>query len=122
MREFHDRRLWRRVFFSSASVLTLAVLLFFAVRGLIPIYERYTQAKALRYAAEARSADLEERKSELETAVEELGSPRGFEAEVRKRYGVVLPGEGVIQIVDTPVPEAAPLEKQSFLERILNLF
>lgn len=108
--------------FSSVSVIALATALFFSIRGLIPIYERYSQARTLRQAAEERLASLEKRRQELGTALERLTSARGFEEEVRKRFGVVRPGEGVIEIVDTPVSASGTVERRSFLERILDLF
>jgi cell division protein FtsB len=86
------------------------------------VYERYSQARILRKAAEERLALLEERRGELETALENLGSERGFEEEVRKRFGVVLPGEKVIEIVDVPPPAEPALERRNLLERILDLF
>jgi cell division protein FtsB len=122
MREFNDRRLLRNVFFSWGTVIVLAVLLFFSARGLLSVYERYGEAKKLRYAAEERLSGLEERRNELQAAVGHLESERGFEKEVRKRYGVVRPGEGVIQIVDTPASTSETVEKRSFLERLLDLF
>ena|SRR3989338_4823803 len=122
MREFHDRRLLRKALFSSVSVIILALLLFFSIRGLLPIYERYSQARSLRQAAEGRLKGLEERKSELADALVRMTSERGFEEEVRKRFGVVRPGEGVVEIVDTPVSPDGMLEKRNFLERLLDLF
>lgn len=122
MRELRDRRGLRKTLFSSVLILLLAGLLFLSARGLLSVYERYSQARLLRNAAEQRLSSLEERKLELEEALANLESERGFEEEVRKRFGVVLPGEKVIEIIDAPQAEEPSGERRGILERIFDLF
>ncbi len=123
MREFRDRRGVKKILFSVFSALILGGLLFFSLKGLASVYDRYLQARTLRKASEERLTSLEKREVELQGALESLGSPRGFEEEVRKRFGVVLPGERVIEIVDAPLPPSETEgESRTILERILDLF
>ena len=74
------------------------------------MYARYSEASAGRAGAEAALAELIKKEATLVAKTERLSSGRGMEEELRRRYGVALPGEGVIEIVsatNTP-PEALP--------------
>ncbi|HEY4510942.1 MAG TPA: hypothetical protein VJG29_01050 [Candidatus Paceibacterota bacterium] len=122
MREFNEKRLLRRVLFSWGSVLIVGTLLFFSVRGLVSVYERYAEARKLREAAEGRLGGLTERKDTLQAAITSLETGRGFEEEVRERFGVVRPGEGVIDIVEEKKEEGATGTQPSVLEWFLKLF
>ena len=98
----------------------LALITFYFARGAVRMYGRYNEATTESKAAQGELMDLESRKTALEKDTIRLSSQRGLEEELRKRYGVALPGEGVIEIAE---PEAtASAEKPSLVRRWLNWF
>lgn len=70
-----------------------------AVRAAWGMYGKFTEASAANSVAKQELAALQNRKSVVRAALLSLSSERGMEAQVRARFGVALPGEGVIHIV-----------------------
>ena len=83
------------------------------------MYARYAEASAGNKAAEAQLQELEQRKASLKSDSDRLSSSRGLEEELRKRYGVALPGEGVIELT-AAVGASASKEKPTMVGRFLN--
>jgi cell division protein FtsB len=103
MSEFKKRRSRRaeilRVGLGFLGLLALAGIAFGATRAAWGMYGKFAEAAAARAGAEAQLEELQARHANIEAEVDALSSPRGLEAEVRERYGVVKPGEGEIAIV-----------------------
>jgi len=72
------------------------------------MYSRFSEASVGRAAAEANLASLTSREKDLEYQTSRLSSERGMEEELRRRYGVVREGEGVIEIIE---PTSSPQKK-----------
>lgn len=103
MREFKKHRSSRAELLNFCLRLGGALLLllftFGMVRAAWDMYGRLNTATAGQQDAEARLTSLEAQKKTISASVGQLSSPRGQEALLREHYGVVKPGEGVIQIV-----------------------
>lgn len=103
MREFKKHRSGRAELLNFGlrlvGALLLLVFTFVMVRAAWDMYGRLNTATAGQQDAEARLASLEAQKKTISASVGQLSSPRGQEALLREHYGVVKPGEGVIQIV-----------------------
>ena len=100
-------------------VAILAGITFLFARGALRMFGRYEEASSASSAAKAELSDLQAKKITLEEDTNRLGSGRGLEEELRKRYGVALPGEGVIEIASQPgttSKEGGP----SMMDRWLN--
>ena len=104
MREFKKHRSGRAELLNFALRFAGVVVLLFVtvvmVRAAWEMYGRLTIAAAAQHDARTQLANLETQKSTITASVEKLSSPRGQEALLREHYGVVKPGEGVVQIVD----------------------
>ncbi len=104
MREFKKHRSHRAELLNFglrlAGALLLLVFTIGMVRAAWDMYGRLNTATACQQDAEARLASLETQKNAISASVGQLSSERGQEALLREHYGVVKPGEGVIQIVD----------------------
>ncbi len=103
-------------------ILFVSVLLLgFSVYGL---FVKSRTAEANRREAEMRLESLQRRKTELDTELDRLSTDEGVETEIRTRFPVAKPDEGVIQIVGekrigeatTSSPSVSPSEK-SFWNR-----
>jgi cell division protein FtsB len=96
----------------------LVLVTFFFARGAVRMYLRYDEASAASSAARQNLAELQEHKAQLETDTERLKSERGLEEELRKRYGVARPGEGVIEITEPAA--SSTQERPGALRRLLH--
>ncbi|MBY0473152.1 septum formation initiator family protein [Patescibacteria group bacterium] len=103
MREFKKHRSRRAELLNFGLRLAGATLLLVFTIGMVraawDMYGRLATATAGQQDAEARLASLEAQKKAISASVDQLSSERGQEALLREHYGVVKPGEGVIQIV-----------------------
>lgn len=120
MATFQQRRdpmrlMWRRVI---AIVLLLIIAL--AVRGVWGAYNKSQDSYVLKVEAQAKLGDLEKREYELRADIANLRSEKGVEAELRERYDLAKDGEGVVVIVDPPLPPPEP--KPTTFQRFKSWF
>jgi len=109
------RLMWRRLL-----AIGLLILLVIAVRGVWGVYKKSHDSYALKVEAQAKLDDLKKREFELRADIANLRSEKGIEAELRERYDLAAPGEGVVVIVDPPQPPPEP--KPSPFQRFKSMF
>jgi len=113
----------RAVLYSRAVLLILAACVVFISFSVYNIYQKSRYAEANRREAEAQLATLKTRKERLRADIKRLGTQEGIETELRGRFPIAAPGEGVIQIVETEGVMATtsqpiePAPKSSFWRR-----
>jgi cell division protein FtsB len=112
MRDFKKRRSSRGEIlhfvlrFVAAFVLLLVTLA--AMQAAWDMYGRLSRASGGQADAEAQLKEMKAQEAAVSKSVAELSSARGQEALLREHYGVVRPGEGVVQIVhQAPTSTAA---------------
>ncbi len=79
------------------------LILFFAVSAILAAWRMYGRLQSATSDADTAKRQLSlvsAQDAKAKTDMAELSSSLGVEAALRSRYGVVKPGEGVIQIVD----------------------
>ncbi len=111
-----------RLIMAVGGTVLLAGAAFFAVRGTWSMYGKLSAAGESSSAAAHELRDLQVRQIRIQADIERLSSPRGVEGELRERYGLAKPGEGVIQVVESQssaVPANAP-SGGTILEKILH--
>ena len=103
MREFKKRRSQKgeilNLSLRAGGALVLLLITVASVNAAYEMYGRLSVATTGQQEAEAQLKDLQGQEAGVAASVNELSSPRGQEALMREHYGVVKPGEGVIQIV-----------------------
>ena len=103
MQDFRKRRNIHseilRAAISTAGVVVLGAMAYFAIHGAWGMYQKFAAASAASAAAEANLAQLQARHTEVQAEVAALDTPRGMEGALRERYGVAKPGEGQITVV-----------------------
>lgn len=104
------------------SILLLSGITFLFARGALRMYSRYGEASVARAGAESELKSLTAREKELLYQTKRLSSDRGMEEELRRRYGVVLPGEGVIEIVSATNTAASAQPGHGFIDWFKRLF
>ena len=102
MRQFEQRRQNRRLIYSLPSVIILLLIFVALARSVWTVYKSSSSAVDMRIVAEKDLAELQARKTALETKMADLNTERGEEEELRGKFRVVRPGENMIVIVDNP--------------------
>jgi cell division protein FtsB len=100
MLQFYKKKQWWMALYTP---LVIGFLLFLCVVLGQIVYERYTIERDMaerRAAAEADLAALEVRREALQNQVDYLSNERGIEAEMRRNFDIVQPGEKVVIIVE----------------------
>lgn len=110
-----------RVMWGSLGLLALGAIAFGVSRAAWNMYGKFSEAATARAAAELELQELSARHERIQTEVDELSTPRGLEAEVRERYGVVRPGEGEIAIVRPATSSEVLRRDRGVLERLWQL-
>ncbi len=122
----HMRRLKRKEVFAYARtagfLLCLLLVTFLFARGAWRMYSRFLEARTAERGAQAELEMLQAHRDEIARDTERLSSNRGLEEELRRRYGVALPGEGVIEIHELANATTSQEVPQSPLQKLFNWF
>ncbi len=125
MQEYKKRRSYRgeltHLGLRIVGASVLLVITIIAVRASWGMYNKMLVASQGQEKAEAELANLKQEQVQVAAAITELSSPRGIEAQVRERFGVVRPGEGAIQIARTqPTTTTTIRTPQSWWRRAIH--
>lgn len=90
-----------------AAIVVLAALAFFTVRAAWGMYEKFTIAAAADEEEQAQLAQLHQQYAQVSEDVQQVSTPEGIDGQVRERWGLAKPGEGEIDIVETPAAAAS---------------
>ena len=108
MKEFQNKRVWRRIGYPPLTIVGLAVLIGLLTGTVWRLYQKN------RLIADDRRSLLEEverlknRQAKLSNEVGKLATERGVEEAIRENFNVVKPGEMVIHLLP-PATTAPPL-------------
>lgn len=119
MREFQDRNTTKKRIYSKTSIAVLVVVLALFANGVYGVYAKEKESKAEVERVQKEQAELQTRFEHIEKGSEELKSEAGVEAEIRSKFDVVKPGEGVIIVVDKN-PTSIQENKQGVLKQFWN--
>lgn len=111
-----------RLFLRRLMMVGLFLLVCLVASGVWNIFWKNQESIALNQQAQARLADLRERQSELTANIQGLDSEHGREAVLRQQYALGHPGEGMIVIVDPPIPIAVVSTTTAFQSWIKRVF
>ena len=117
MRDFakrpNQRQQTTRFFIGVVGLLLLAFVTYGAAHAAGGMYGKFAEAAQSDSDAEQNLAQLKAQDAQVGAAVASLSSERGQEAQLRQTYGVALPGEGEIQIVEESSSSTSPVAPQS---------
>jgi cell division protein FtsB len=100
MREFQEKRRFRKILYSKGTVAVLAILVIFFSRATWKLYTKERESAANAEQAHNSLKRMEDRKKVLSDEISRLKTDEGIEEEIRSKYGVSKPGEQVLIIVD----------------------
>lgn len=109
MREYQQKYLLRRIFYSRVTIVLLFLLVILLLRSIVELNDKRIAVKQLRAESEAERVELEQKVQKAQEKNDAIGTERGFEAYVRTTYPVVKEGEGVIVIYDGDKSPVSPV-------------
>jgi len=80
-------------------ILFLFLITFSAARAAFGMYGKFAEAAASNDASQQNLKQLQAQEASVKAEVDALTTAEGQEAQLRQSYGVALPGEGEIQLV-----------------------
>ncbi|MBA3550684.1 septum formation initiator family protein [Patescibacteria group bacterium] len=123
MREFQEKKKFKKILYSKGMVITLLILIIFFARATYGVYQKQEESSANTFRAAGELKRLVDRQTLLDSELARLSTDEGIEEEIRAKYGVSKPGEEVLIIVD---PDKATtteiLEEESLWGKFKNLF
>jgi len=125
MREFQERNTVKKRIYSKTAICILVIILILVAHGVYNVYEKEQESKAAVELTEKQQADTESRYNNIQQGNEELQSQAGVEAEIRSKFDVVKPGEGVIVVVDknpTSIQENKQSVLKQFWDSVISIF
>ncbi|OHA84272.1 MAG: hypothetical protein A2937_03420 [Candidatus Yonathbacteria bacterium RIFCSPLOWO2_01_FULL_47_33b] len=125
MLPFQERKQFRKILYSKASIFVVFVVFVFVARGAWHVHQKAEIARAERDGAVRVLAELQERNEALEASLGRLKSDQGIEDEVRQKYAVARPGEEVVVVVDDSGKKGKNGDEalqKSFWQRLVSFF
>ncbi len=118
MRDFQQKKRWRRLVQSWPVLILLSILLLFFAWGIIGLMMRMQTTRENRQLAETKLIELQKKKEIFTADVAKLESESGIEETIREKFPVVKEGEGLIVVVDEKVKIEEPkAEEKSFFSK-----
>ena len=106
MRDSRKRHTRAELLLRAGGIIAGAILMLLMAGGSAlaawHMYERLEMATDAADSAKSQLALLSAQSDKVSGDIANLSTSRGVEAALRERYGVVKPGEGVIEVVDAP--------------------
>lgn len=122
MREFQDKRKWRKYIFSNTTIYILAILIIFVLYGIWSAFNIKEKATSRESASLNTLEDLLLRKDVLENKISNLSTSRGLEEEIRDKFRVAREGEKMLIILNESNADEEPKERENIWHRFLNFF
>lgn len=119
MREFQERRFFRKIIFSKFAFIFLSIVLAFVFYSTVKIYLRSREAAFVNDILKKETEGMISKKNDLSAVISRLESAEGEEEEIRKRFPVQKPGEkSVIIIEENPKADLGSQSEESFFQKV----
>ena len=100
MKELQRKQKIRRMMYSFPSLIVIAVITFFLVKGAVKVMDKKWESSERAKDLEGRVATLVLREEELRRGISRLETEEGVKEEIKERFNVATEGEYVAVIVD----------------------
>ena len=118
MFDFQPKSYWRRLIHSKVFLLPLGIFTIVLLNAVFGLYNKSRVANQALEVARLEEARLKERANYLKAAIGELETDRGVEKVIREKFGMVRPGERVINLIEVEASTTSiVLPPKNFLKR-----
>ena len=124
MLEFQQKRKIRKILYSPVSLILLAVIAVFLVRGVWNVYQKESASQDYLNQAHDELSKVSATEDQLSDSVAALQTTQGIETDIRHKFRVVKPGEQIAIIVDSSAStsEATTSVKAGFWQGVEHFF
>jgi cell division protein FtsB len=124
VKEFQEKKKFRKLLYSKGVLLFLIIILFFAVRSSLGVYEKSKESGLNLEISTKQLADLSARQQALAVKIKDLKTEEGVEKDIREQFRVAKPGEKMIVIVDSDSSSStvSDIKAQSLWSKFLGIF
>lgn len=122
MRDFQERRKFRKIIYSKFSVVILIVLAILSIRAVWGVYEKYRISDQALLNSQSELSELLNRADRVSRGVARLGTSRGVEEEVRLKFPVAKSGETVIVLIDGQMSSTSSTTSSGLWRWLKNIF
>ncbi len=120
--DFDDKKRIRRFVASPWVLAGLGVFILIAGWNTWDMYQKWRLSEETLEKTRASYENLEKREAFLDGKIDSLSTDAGVEAEVRERFGVAKPGEGVIVVLSDEEEHELIEEEEGWWEEMKDWF
>lgn len=122
--EFQEKRRLKRFLYSKFTLAVLVIFIGLLLNAIWGVYQKQKLAKDNSDKVATALESLTSREEALSEEISRLKQSDGLEEEIRKKYGLVKPGEEVIMIVSKGEEESllSPKPSVGFWQKMLGWF
>ena len=114
MQRFQNRNLGPRIAYSWPAIAVLFLAVVFLGKSAVNAYLGATNTHASYIEIKNKREDLLAKNADLEKRLDYLSNPYGLERELRRKFGLIKPGEEALIIVDRPKENQPAGESSNF--------
>lgn len=127
MREYQQRQIWRKLFYSRFSIVILFLIFILLLRSVVELNDKRIKVNEKLQESELKLNTVQEKLNKSEEKYNAILTDRGVEDYIRKTFPVVKDGEGMIIVYDASTSPVVPVKKdQGFFSdliiKIKNIF
>ncbi len=120
MAEFQKNKGWQNILYSKLTLTVLAIFVIIFSYNMVGIVKHSIETTKEKNLAEQKITDLKAEQDKLNAEIDSLKTDTGVEENIRDKFHLAKPGEGLVVIV-SPKDEPAPL-RQNFWQFLKNIF
>ncbi|MEK7566933.1 MAG: hypothetical protein AAB527_02255 [Patescibacteria group bacterium] len=113
MKSFQNRNFNRRLMYSWPAVAVIFLVAVFLGQAAVRSYITASRTRSAYLEVKKDREELTAERADLEKKLDYLSTSYGLERELRRKFGLVKPGERLVVMVDRP-QETLPEEKNNF--------
>ncbi len=123
MLDIQQKRKLRSVMYNRITLGVLAVLLLFMTHSTWVVYKKKVSSEEMKKSAQEKVLVLGQRKEDLETKIDQLGTVSGIEEEIRSKFSVVRTGEKMVVVIPSDEKNSSStVKKVTLWERLIQFF
>ena len=112
MREYQQRQIWRKLFYSRFFIVILFLVFILLLRSVMDLNDSRIKVNIARNESSLKLNTAQEKLSKSKEKYNAILTERGVEDYVRKTFPVVKDGEGMIVVYDASTSPVVPVKRE----------
>ncbi|MEK7596622.1 MAG: hypothetical protein AAB450_00710 [Patescibacteria group bacterium] len=124
MREFQEKRRFRKLLHSRYVIAVLIILCALLARAVWGVYGKYEKSREIAERTKTELTALEARQKFLSREIADLDTDLGRESEIRERFGAIKEGERLIVLIDGDSGQKSAIQgaDNGWWQKLVNFF